>query len=88
MPIKLFVRVKERIKPDQCTHTVTSKSIKITLVKEYESSMRWNRLEPNEHSEFHPLQPTSPLSTYPSSTANLHSTMNNLNRGEIYSKFN
>jgi hypothetical protein len=84
MPIKLFVRVKERIKPNQCSHIVTPSYIEIILVKENEySGNRWNRLEPNEFSEHRPLlQPTSP-SSHPLSTTNTHSLLPNPTRGNF-----
>ncbi len=82
-PIKLFARVKERIKPDQCTYTVTATYIDIAIAKDYQYGLRWNRLEPNEYSESRPLIPTSPLSSHPLSITNTNSVMNNINRGEI-----
>ena len=83
MPIKLFVRVKERIKPSQCCYIVTQLHIEITLVKENINGNKWTRLEPNEFSEHRPLlQPTSP-SSHPLSTINTSSLLPNLNRGNF-----
>lgn len=73
--IKLFVRVKERIKPDQCLHKVTSTGIQITLIKENEHGLRWNRLEPNEFSELRSFVPSSP----PSSTINTNISNKGIN---------
>jgi hypothetical protein len=78
MPIKLFVRVKERIKPDQCTHTVTLPYIEITLIKENEHGFRWDRLEPNEYSESRPLIPL----TSPSKLPMTSSIINSHNKGK------
>jgi hypothetical protein len=82
LPIKLFVRVKERIKPDQSSHRVTPAFIEITLVKDYASGISWTRLEPNEYSEDRPLIPTLPPSTLPLPMTNTNSIINN-NRGKI-----
>jgi hypothetical protein len=82
-PIKLFVRVKERIKPDQCSFRVTSTFIEITLTKDNEHGIPWNRLEPNEYSESRPIAPSSPPSTLPLSITSSNSVMNNFNRGKI-----
>jgi len=81
MPIKLFVRVKERIKPDQCSHKVTPTFIDITLVKDSEHGILWHRLEPNEYSESRPSISSSPPSTLPLPITNTNFTMNNTNRG-------
>ncbi|CAF1053922.1 unnamed protein product [Adineta ricciae] len=55
--IKLFVRVKERIRPHRCTCVVTPICIEITLIKDNAYGMKWNQLEPNEFSSVlsHPL---------------------------------
>lgn len=86
--IKLFVRVKERIIPNQCSFKVTGTFIEITLIKENQNGARWGRLEPNEYSEVcPPVQQTSPP-TPPSSpnsiqSTSLNSTIVNSNKGNI-----
>jgi len=82
MPIKLFIRVKERIKPDQCSHKITLTSIEITLIKESEHGILWNRLEPNEYSESRPTILSPPSSTFSLPITNTNSIMNNINRGK------
>jgi hypothetical protein len=76
-PIKLFVRVKERIKPDQSSHRVTPTFIEITLVKDYAYGKKWIRLEPDEYSAYRPLIPTLPPSTLPLPMTNTNSSINN-----------
>ncbi|CAF2238816.1 unnamed protein product [Rotaria magnacalcarata] len=49
--IKLFVRVKERIKPDECFSRNTAASIEVKLIKENQNGSRWNQLGPNEYSD-------------------------------------
>ncbi len=61
-PIKLFVRVKERIKPDKCTFKITQTSMEIILVKDNPNGARWGRLEPSEYSESRPPIQQSPPS--------------------------
>jgi hypothetical protein len=76
-PIKLFVRVKERIIPNKCTYRITPKVIELTLVKDNPHSTKWGRLEPNEYSEPRPpLQQPTP-STPPSSP--IHTNANIIN---------
>lgn len=84
MPIKLFIRVKERIKPDRCSHRITPTYIEITLVKEYEHGTPWHQLEPKEYSATSSIIRSSPPSTHPLSITNTSSIMNSLNRGNIY----
>lgn len=68
-PIKLFVRVKERIIPEKCTFKVTPTVLEITLMKDNPNSLKWGRLEPNEYTEPRPsiqqTPPTSPNTTDP-----------------------
>ena len=49
--IKLFIRVKERIAPEQCTASFTSSGIEIFLRKAILNRSKWTRLEANEYSE-------------------------------------
>ncbi|CAM4740025.1 unnamed protein product [Rotaria magnacalcarata] len=49
--IKLFVRVKERIKPGECFSRNTAASIEVKLIKENQNGSRWNQLGPNEYSD-------------------------------------
>jgi hypothetical protein len=62
-PIKLFVRVKERIIPDKCTFTTTPTLMEIKLFKENSTGARWGRLEPNEYTETRPPIQQSPPSS-------------------------
>ena len=62
-PIKLFVRVKERIIPNKCTFKITSALMEIILVKENSTGARWGRLEPNEYTETRPPVQQSPPSS-------------------------
>ena len=88
MPIKLFVRVKERIRPNRCTYITTPTYIEITLIKDAEFGDRWYRLEPNEYSESRPLIPTSTPSTSPLALTYTSSIINNNNKGEILIHWN
>ena len=62
--IKLFVRVKERIRPRRCTCVVTPICIEITLIEDNPYGSKWNQLEPNEFLENRPSVPS--LSSVPS----------------------
>ncbi|CAF3581966.1 unnamed protein product [Rotaria sp. Silwood1] len=76
-PIKLFVRVKERIIPEKCSSNITQAFIEIKLIKDNPNSTKWGRLEPNEYFESRPLiQQTSPT-TPPSSPNSIQSTIIN-----------
>ncbi|CAF2742050.1 unnamed protein product [Rotaria sp. Silwood2] len=83
MPIRLFVRVKQRVKPAQCTFVVTSTYIEIKLMKENDCGVRWNQLEPNEYSESRSMIHSSSLSTHP-----LLITNSNINRNSPRLSFN
>lgn len=58
--IKIFVRVKERIKPQQCYYQIKSLSIEIVLIKDNEFDVKWHQLQPNEYSESRILLQSSP----------------------------
>jgi hypothetical protein len=82
--IKVFARVKERIKPDLCATKTTGSVLEIIFVKENPNSMKWGRLEPSEYSEYCALKPPSSPSTPPPSpmstpSVHLHSSQNNDN---------
>ncbi len=86
--IKLFVRVKERIIPNNCSYKITQAFIEIILTKDNPNSTKWGRLESSEYSESRPLtqqtSPSTPPSSPISSTAtNINSTMINSNKGKI-----
>ena len=82
MPIKLFVRVKERIIPNKCSYKITSAFIEFILVKDNPNGTKWGRLEPSEYSESRPtIQQTTP-STPPPSPTNINSTIVNSNKGK------
>lgn len=72
--LKLFVRVKERIVPSKCSHTVMQTKLEIKLVKEHPHGAKWGRLEPSEYSESRPATqltaPTTPPSSPVSATSN------------------
>jgi hypothetical protein len=90
--LKLFVRVKERIIPDQCRHAVTTTFIEITLMKDNQNSLKWNRLEPNEYSLapllIHlPTPSLLPRSTNFGSTTNKNVIIDTSNKGEFIEKF-
>lgn len=63
--IRLFVRVKERIIPEKCTHKITATFLEIQLFKDNRNHAKWGRLEPNEYSESRPVvqQTTTPPSS-------------------------
>ncbi|CAF1580390.1 unnamed protein product [Rotaria magnacalcarata] len=74
--IRLFVRVKERIKPEKCSYRLTPTSIELKLCKDNPNS-RWGRLEPNEYSESRPvIQQVSPITPPSSPTSNSSPTIN------------
>ncbi|CAF0807692.1 unnamed protein product [Rotaria sordida] len=79
MPIKLFVRVKQRIKPAQCSYSVTSTHITINLIKENENGIRWYQLEPNEYCEPGSMIQSSSVPPHRLSAMNPMSTINNTN---------
>jgi hypothetical protein len=79
-PIKLLVRVKERIIPAESTYSVTTTYISIIAIKDYKFHLLWKQIEANEYFESRPSTITHPLST---NSTNL--TMNTLNRGKISS---
>ncbi len=83
MQIKLFVRVKERIKSDQCSFIVTPMYIEIILIKDYQHGLRWNQLEPNEYSESRPNIQLSPTSMHPLSLTNTNLIKNTSNKGKL-----
>ncbi|UJR31273.1 hypothetical protein I4U23_018773 [Adineta vaga] len=83
---KLFVRVKERIKPEECTYAVTPTCIEITLTKDNEYGMKWYQLEPNEYSEVRPRLHLSPISTSPLRLTKTTPLKNDINKGKLSEK--
>lgn len=57
--IKLLIRVKERIKHDDCAFWIQADHIQIKLVKENLNGIRWDRLEPDEHTHCHQIMDSS-----------------------------
>lgn len=82
--VKLFARVKDRIKPGLCSHNITSTTLDITLVKENDQSLSWIKLEPDEYSKPRTYQPVStPAATIIDTSSNII----NPNRGKIESRY-
>lgn len=60
VPIRLFVRVKERIKTELCSYHVHMTYFEINLAKDSQLFSRWDRLEPNEYTETRSIISSSP----------------------------
>ena len=83
MPIKLFVRVKERIIPEQCFTNVHTMSMDIHIVKENKCGIEWNQLEPNEYSAARPMLQSLSSPTSLLSITNRNPILSSLNRSKF-----
>ena len=82
-PIKVFVRVNDRIKAQQCSRAVTEGCIEITLVKDSEHGMAWKQLEPNAYSLTRPSIHLIPTSMHPLGLTKTNPIKNNLTKRKL-----